>query len=109
MEKEQRNTIHKIKRRKAYWTGHILRKNCLLKHVIEGNVEEKIYVTGKRGRRRQQLLEDVMENERYWKFKEVSLDRTVCRTRRVKGYKSVVRLRGGYYRCVGTCFKPLTL
>jgi hypothetical protein len=25
--------------RKANWIGHILRRNCLLKHVIEGKLE----------------------------------------------------------------------
>jgi hypothetical protein len=34
--KEERNILHTIKRRKANWIGHILRRNCLLKHVIEG-------------------------------------------------------------------------
>jgi hypothetical protein len=28
----------KIKRRKVNWIGHIVRRNCLPKHVIEGNV-----------------------------------------------------------------------
>jgi hypothetical protein len=28
------NIVHTIKRRKANWIGHILRRNCLLKHVI---------------------------------------------------------------------------
>jgi hypothetical protein len=32
---EDRNIIHTIKRRKANWIGHILRRNCLLIHVIE--------------------------------------------------------------------------
>ena len=32
------------KRRKANWIGHILRRNCLLKHVIEGNTEGNIEV-----------------------------------------------------------------
>jgi hypothetical protein len=31
--------ISRIKRRKANWIGHILRRNCLLKHVIEGKLE----------------------------------------------------------------------
>jgi hypothetical protein len=31
---EERNIVHTIKRRKANWIGHILRRNCLLKHVI---------------------------------------------------------------------------
>jgi hypothetical protein len=28
--KEQRNILHEILKRKANWTGHILRRNCLL-------------------------------------------------------------------------------
>jgi hypothetical protein len=40
--KEERNTVHTIKRRKANWIGHILRRNCLLKHVIEGKLEGRI-------------------------------------------------------------------
>jgi hypothetical protein len=40
--KEQRNIVHTIKRRKANWIGHILRRNCLLKHVIEGKLEGRI-------------------------------------------------------------------
>jgi hypothetical protein len=27
-----------FKRMKTNWIGHILRRNCFLKHVIEGNV-----------------------------------------------------------------------
>jgi hypothetical protein len=49
--KEERNIVHTIKRRKANWIGHILRRNCLLKHVIEGKLEVRIEVTGRRGRR----------------------------------------------------------
>jgi hypothetical protein len=37
--KEERNIVHTIKR-KANWIGHILRRNCLLKHVIEGKIKE---------------------------------------------------------------------
>jgi hypothetical protein len=33
--KEYRNILHTIKRSKANWSGHILRRNCLLKHIIE--------------------------------------------------------------------------
>jgi hypothetical protein len=38
--KEERNILHTIKRMKANWIGHILRRNCLLKHVIEWKIEE---------------------------------------------------------------------
>jgi hypothetical protein len=41
---EERNILHTVKRRKANWIG-ILRKNCLLEHVIEGKVEGKMEVT----------------------------------------------------------------
>jgi hypothetical protein len=34
--KEERNILHTIEKRKANWTGHILRRNCLLKHIIKG-------------------------------------------------------------------------
>jgi hypothetical protein len=74
--KEERNTVHTIKRRKANWIGDILRRNCLLKQVIEGKLEGSIEVTGIRGRRRKQLLDDLKEKRRYWKLREEALDRT---------------------------------
>jgi hypothetical protein len=75
--KEERNILHTIKRRKASWICHILRRNCLLKHVIEGKVEGRIEMTGRRGRRRKKLLDDLNETRRYWKLKEEALDRTL--------------------------------
>jgi len=32
--KGERNILHAVKRRKANWIGHILRRNCLLKKTI---------------------------------------------------------------------------
>ena len=55
---EQMNILHEMKKRKANWIGHILRRNCLLKQVIEGKVKEGIEVRGRRGRRRRKLLDD---------------------------------------------------
>jgi len=37
--KEQRNILHEISKRKVNWIGHILRRNCLLKQVIEGKMK----------------------------------------------------------------------
>jgi len=37
--KEQRNILHEIRKRKANWIGHILRRNCLLQEVIEGKIK----------------------------------------------------------------------
>jgi hypothetical protein len=36
-----------------------LRRKCLLKHVTEGKIKGRIEVTGRRGRRRKQLLDDL--------------------------------------------------
>jgi hypothetical protein len=49
--KEERKIVQTIKRRKANCIGHVLQRNSLLKHVIEGQIEEKTEVTGSRGRR----------------------------------------------------------
>jgi hypothetical protein len=40
--KEKRNCPHAIKRRKTNWIGHILHRNCLLKHIIVGKIERGI-------------------------------------------------------------------
>jgi hypothetical protein len=55
--KEERDILHPVKRRKANWIGHISRRNCLLKHVVERKNEDE----GKRRRRRKQLLDDLKE------------------------------------------------
>jgi hypothetical protein len=39
---ELRNILHKIRKRKANWIGHILRRNCLLKQVTEGKIKGQI-------------------------------------------------------------------
>jgi hypothetical protein len=75
----------------ANWIGHILRRNCLLKHVIERKLEGRTEMTGRRWRRRKQLLDDLKEKGRYWKLKEEALDRTLWRTRFGRCYGPVVR------------------
>jgi hypothetical protein len=79
--KEEMNSLCTIEGRKANWIGHILRRNYLLKHVIEGKIEGKIAGKGRRGRRCKQLLDDFKETRRYWKLKEDALDHTRWRTR----------------------------
>ena len=41
---EQRNILHEIRKRKANWICHILRRNCLLKQVIEGKIKAEMEV-----------------------------------------------------------------
>ena len=59
--------------------GHILRRNCLIQRVIEGKTKGEIEVTGRRGRRRGNLLDDLKERRGYSRLKEEALDRTVWR------------------------------
>jgi hypothetical protein len=70
------------------WIGHVLRRNCLLKHVIEGKIEGK----GRRGRRCKELLHDFEENEKLRKLWIVgALDRAVWRTGFGSGCGPVIR------------------
>jgi hypothetical protein len=79
--KEQRNIIHEIRKRKANWIGHILRRKCLLQRVTEGKVQGGIEVTGRKGRRRRKLLVDLKERRGYSHLKEEALDRNMWRAR----------------------------
>ena len=89
--KDQRNILRAIKIRKTNWIGHILRGNCLLKHVIQGKVEGKLEVRGRRGGKRKQLLDDLKKTRGYCKLKEEAVDHTVRRTGFGRGYGPVVR------------------
>jgi hypothetical protein len=70
-----------LKRRKVNCVGHILCRNCLLKHVFKGKIDRRIEVMGRRGGRRKQLLEYLREATGYWKLKVEALDRTLWRIR----------------------------
>jgi hypothetical protein len=89
--KEQRNILHEINKRKANWIGHTLRRNCLLQQVIEGKIKGEIEVTGRRGKRRRKLLDDLKERRGYSHLKEEALNRTMGRARCGKGFGPVVR------------------
>jgi hypothetical protein len=56
--KKERNVLHTINRRKANYIGHILRRNCFIRPANEGKIKERSEVTGRRGRRCKQLLDD---------------------------------------------------
>jgi hypothetical protein len=79
--KEQRNILHEILKQKANCIGHILRRNCLLQRVTEGKIQERIEVTGRQGRRRRKLLDDLKERRGYSHLKEKALDLTKWRAR----------------------------
>jgi hypothetical protein len=89
--KEQRNILREISKRKANWIGHILRRNCLLRQVIEGKIHGGIELTGRRGRRRRKLLYELMERRRYSTLKVETLDYTMWRARFGRGVGPIVR------------------
>jgi len=68
-----------------------VRRNCLLNHVIEGKVEGRMEVSGRRGRKRKQILDDLKENCVYWKLKEETIDLSLWRTLFGRGFGLVVR------------------
>ena len=86
-----RNILREIRKQKANWIGHILRRNCLLKQVIEGKIKGEMDVTRRRGRRRKNLLDDLKDRRGYSHLKEEALDRTMWRNRFGRGFGPVVR------------------
>ena len=88
---DQRNILHEIRKRKAYWIGHISRRNCLLKQVIEGKIKGEMEVTRRRGRRRKKLLDALKDKRGYSHLKEEALDRTMWRNRFRGGFEPVIR------------------
>ena len=88
---EQRNILHEIRKRKANSIGHILRRNCLPKQVIEGKIKGEMEVARRRGRRRKKLLDDLKDRRGYSHLEEEALDRTIWRHRFGGGFGPVVR------------------
>ena len=84
---EQRNILREIRKRKANWIGHVLRRNCLLKQVIEGKIKGEMDVA----RRRKKLLDDLKDRRGYSHSKEQALDRTMWRNHFGRGFGPVVR------------------
>jgi hypothetical protein len=89
--KEQRNSLHEIRKRKTNWIGHILRRNCLLQRVIEGKIQGGIEVTGRQGRRCRKLLDDLKDRRGYSYLKEETLDHTMWTAHLGRGFGPVVR------------------
>jgi len=69
-ESKKRNCLQTIKRKKPKWIDHVLRRNCLQNHFVEGKIEGRIEVTERQGKRRKQLLDDFKVTIRYCDLKE---------------------------------------
>ena len=75
----------------ANCVDNILHTNCLIKHVIEGNIERVIEIRRKRGIRHEQLPDDLKENRGHCEWKEEAVDRTLWRTPFGRCYGPLVR------------------
>jgi len=65
----ERNVLHTIIRRKATLIVHIVFRNCLLKHVCEGEIERRRIMKERRRRKNKELLNDHKEMRRSGKLK----------------------------------------
>jgi hypothetical protein len=84
--------------RKIHRPNSLVGKITIQNFKFYNNVEiiffdcSRTELTGRRGRRRKQLLGNVKEKSRHCKLKEEALDRTLWRTGFGRDYGSVVRL-----------------
>ena len=81
----------KVSFQKQGYHGHLLRRNSLLRQVIEGKIKEEMEVTRRRERRRKKLLDDLKGRRGYSHLKEEAPDRTMWRNRFGGGFGPVVR------------------
>jgi len=70
------NILNTVKKRKINWIGQTLRRNCLLKRVIERKI-----VKGIRLSVRKQLMDELKGKRCSWVLKQEALDHTLWRTR----------------------------
>jgi hypothetical protein len=85
------NILHTIKRRKANLIGHLLCRNCVIKHITEGKIGGGIEMMGRQGGIRKQLLDERKKTRGYCKLEKEAPDGTVWRTRFGRGCGPVVR------------------
>ena len=65
--------------------------HIILQRVTEGKIQGGIEVTGRQGRRRRKLLDNLKERRGYSHLKEEALARTMWRARFGRGFGPVVR------------------
>jgi hypothetical protein len=75
-----------------FYIFNLIRRNCLLKEVIEGKIKVRLVVTRRRGRRRKKSLNDLGDRRGYSHLKEEALDRIKWRNRFGRGFGPVVCL-----------------
>ena len=66
-------------------------ETAFYKGVTEGKIQRGLEVTGRQGRKRRKLLDDLKERRGYSHLKEEALDRTMWRAGFGRGFGPVVR------------------
>ena len=60
--------------------GHMVRRDIILKHLTDGEVKGSTKISGRWGRRRDQLLDDLKEKVSYRELKKKAQDHTLRKT-----------------------------
>ncbi|KAI5755358.1 hypothetical protein M8J77_016188 [Diaphorina citri] len=68
---EERSILRTIKKRKRSWLGHILRRDCIQRRIMEGEIEG----TRSRGRKKFGMLTDILQGKTFQEIKEEAQDR----------------------------------
>ena len=63
-----------------------IRRNCLVKQIIEVKIKGQIEVTRRRGSRYKKLLDDLKDRRGYCQLKEEAVDRTMWMNRFGRGF-----------------------
>jgi len=74
--KEDGKILRVMKREKANWIDHVLRRNCRIQHFIEGKIEGK--VAGRRERRRKPEQDNLKGQERVLEIERGSTGYAIC-------------------------------
>jgi hypothetical protein len=78
-------------KKKSKSIGYTLHRNSLQKHVIEGKIQGRIEMTGRRGRRGKQILDNLKKIKGYRKLEQEALDRSLRSIHFGIGHRPVVR------------------
>uniref|UniRef100_A0A8D8UAM4 Craniofacial development protein 2 n=1 Tax=Cacopsylla melanoneura TaxID=428564 RepID=A0A8D8UAM4_9HEMI len=68
---EERRILETIRGRKSSWIGHILRRDCLQRRIMEGSIEGR----RSRGRKKFGMLTDILKGRSYEEMKANAQDR----------------------------------
>jgi hypothetical protein len=90
---------HCFQRTCSYLCSGVINHKNIIYIILPKKIKGEIEVTGRRGRRRRKLPDDLKERRRYSHLKEEALDRTMWRARFGRGFGPVVRQTTEWMNC----------